>query len=358
MNPVAATTTAEKPGQQRVPRHHSTGLQWVSIANPFHYRSVAIGEFLKDVQPIPLKWLPIHCEKTLARRSILVIKPNMSWFPLRELLKKMTLMIPLVLDLFRILRKSKWSHLWSKIDVLCPWDPRGLKLGKRSIGVRRDVLGLGGWVAWKTHIEHTPTCAWCVINTGRLHGRWIVNLLMQNWKQFYKLEGISTGTSRFGLCPHTLEVWLSGMGECVNTAFLWFWQARANSNAQKPLLNIRPLLRFSSLIWSVHRSHCRHDLVLGVVPAVPRWTCLSHRKGNSEAPHRKQIRQWKTIRSVMSSVFSLWLIVKEEEWGCRITSPMAPNGNQTDLPSPYRKDKMWALRMSSDTCTNRRDDPS
>ena len=39
---------AEKMGQQRVPRQHSTGFQWVPVENPFHCHSVAVGGFLED----------------------------------------------------------------------------------------------------------------------------------------------------------------------------------------------------------------------------------------------------------------------------------------------------------------------
>ena len=41
-------TTAEKTGQQRVPRQHLTGFQRVPVENPFRYRSVAVGGFLED----------------------------------------------------------------------------------------------------------------------------------------------------------------------------------------------------------------------------------------------------------------------------------------------------------------------
>ena len=45
--------TAEKTGQQWVPHQYLTVLQWVPDADPFHYRSFAVGGFLEDGTSLP-----------------------------------------------------------------------------------------------------------------------------------------------------------------------------------------------------------------------------------------------------------------------------------------------------------------
>ena len=48
--------TAEKTDQQWVPRQYLKVLRQISIANPFHYRSVAVGGFLEDGTSLPQTW--------------------------------------------------------------------------------------------------------------------------------------------------------------------------------------------------------------------------------------------------------------------------------------------------------------